>query len=202
MRILINDFCGHSSPLEMSRELARRGHTVLHLYFADNHSTPKGHTQIRKSDPEGLMIEGLHIDREFSKHSLLKRRQADIDYGRLTALRVEEFRPDVVLSGNMPLDAQAILQEACRRCDARFVFWLQDVYCLAARFVLERKLKPLAWVGEAYFKRLEKKLLESSDEIVCISEGFSETISTWGIAGSNVHVVENWGPLEEVKPRT
>jgi len=202
MRILINDFCGHAFPLEMSRELARRGHTVLHVYFADNLSTPKGHTNVRKDDPDGLMIEGLHIGRQFSKHSLLTRRQADIAYGQCTADRVELFRPDVVLSGNMPLDAQTILQNAVHRCNARFVFWLQDVYCLAARFVLQRKLKFLARAGEAYFKRLEMRLLKNSDAVICISDGFAETIRDWGIEGPNVHVIGNWAPLDEVQPRT
>jgi colanic acid biosynthesis glycosyl transferase WcaI len=202
MRILINDFCGHAFPLEMSRELARRGHTVLHVYFADNLSTPKGHTQVHKDDPEGLMIEGLHIAREFSKHSLLTRRQADVEYGRITASRVEIFRPEVVVSGNMPLNAQAILQRAAHRYNARFVFWLQDVYSLAARFVLQRKARLLAWAGEAYFKRLERKLLENSDEVICISDGFAETIRSWGIEGPNVHVMGNWAPLNEVRPRT
>jgi glycosyltransferase involved in cell wall biosynthesis len=200
MRILINEFCGHAFQLELSRELARRGHTVLHVYFADNLSTPKGNTQIREDDPEGLMIEGLHIDCEFSKHSLLTRRKADLEYGRAVANRVEMFSPDVVLSGNMPLNAQAILLKAARRCNARFVFWLQDVYSLAAGFVLQRKAKLVAWAGEAYFRRLEKKLLKESDAVICISDGFAETIAAWGIDGPNVHVMENWAPVDEVRP--
>jgi glycosyltransferase involved in cell wall biosynthesis len=201
MRILINEFCGHAFQLELSRELARRGHTVLHVFFADNHSTPKGNTQIREDDPEGLMIEGLHISREFSKHSLLTRRQSDLEYGRVVANRVEMFRPDVVMSGNMPLDAQAILLKATHRYNARFIFWLQDVYSLAARFVLQRKAKLLALAGEAYFRRLEKKLLKKSDAVICISDGFAETIRAWGIDGPNVNVVENWAPLDEVQPK-
>jgi len=201
MRILINEFCGHAFQLELSRELARRGHTVLHVYFADNVSTPKGNTQIRKDDPEGLMIEGLHISREFSKHSLLTRRQADVEYGRVVANRVEMFRPDVVMSGNMPLDAQAILLKAAHRYNTRFIFWLQDVYSLAAKFVLQRKSKLLALAGDAYFGRLEKKLLRKSDAVICISDGFAETIRAWGIDGPNVHVVDNWAPLDEVQPK-
>jgi glycosyltransferase involved in cell wall biosynthesis len=201
MRILINEFCGHAFQLEMSRELARRGHTVLHVFFADNLSTPKGQTQLREEDPEGLMIEGLHISRKFSKHSLLTRRQADAEYGRMVADRVEMFRPDVVVSGNMPLPAQAILLKATHRCNARFIFWLQDIYCLAVKFVLTQKAKLLAPLGEAYFRRLEKRLLKASDAVICISDGFAETIRAWGIDGPNVHVMENWAPLDEVQPK-
>ncbi len=200
MRILINDFCGHAFPMELSRELARRGHTVLHVYFADNHSTPKGQLQIREDDPAELSIEGLHISRKFSKHSILTRRQSDIEYGSVTANCVKSFRPDVVLSGNMPLNGQEILMRAAHSANARFVFWLQDVYCLAAYFVLQRKSKLLAWAGHAYFKRLEKRLLKQSDAVICISQGFVETIRAWGVEGPNVHLLENWAPLDEVKP--
>jgi glycosyltransferase involved in cell wall biosynthesis len=177
------------------------GQTVQHVYFADNSSTPKGYTEARPDDPPGLTIESLHIRRRFSKHSLLTRRQADIEYGHVVASRVEEFNPDVVISGNMPLDAQQILQKAARREGARFVFWLQDIYSVAARFVLRKKAKLLADVGGAYFERLEKKLLKQSDEIICIAPAFAEILEKWGISGTKVHVIENWAPLGELQPQ-
>lgn len=200
MRIFVNEFCGHPFQMELSRELARMGHQVHHVYFADNKSTPKGDTKRRRDDPEGLVIEGLHITRTFEKHSLLTRRQADLEYGSVTAERVDRFRPDVVISANMPLDAQRILQRAAHRNGARFVFWLQDVYCVAARFVLKKKAKPLAWAGGMYFERLEKKLMRQSDAIVCIAPGFAEFIRGWGIPESKITVIENWAPLDEVAP--
>lgn len=200
MRVFVNEFCGHPFQMELSRELARMGHDVCHVYFADNKSTPKGQTQGRADDPKSLAIEGLHITRTFEKHSILKRRQADVEYGQVVAARMEAFRPDVVISANMPLDAQAILLQSAKRQKARFVFWLQDVYSVAARFVLRRKAKLLAWAGGAYFERLEKRLLRESDAIVCIASGFAEFLEGWGIGGSKVHVIENWAPLDEVKP--
>src|SRR6185437_8154408 len=163
MRIFVNEFCGHPFQMELSRNLARRGHTVYHVYFADNTSTPKGQTQRRADDPESLTIEGLHIARKFSKHSIFTRRQADIEYGQAAAAAAENFRPDVIISANMPLDGQAILQNTAHRLNARFVFWLQDVYSVAAKFVLRKKARLLAWAGGLYFERLEKKLLRSSD---------------------------------------
>ncbi len=200
MRIFVNEFCGHPFQLELSRELARLGHCVEHVYFADNKSTPKGQTEVLKGDPEGLVIYGLHITRQFSKHSLLTRRQADIEYGHVVAERMAQFQPDVVISANMPLDAQAILLRATRDHQARFVFWLQDVYSIAAQFVLKRKARLLSWAGGAYFERLEKKLLRESDAVVCIAPTFAEFLTGWGISGPNVHVIENWAPLDEVRP--
>jgi colanic acid biosynthesis glycosyl transferase WcaI len=200
MRIFVNEFCGHPFQMELSRELARMGHDVCHVYFADNMSTPKGETRPRPEDPAGLAIEGLHIRRAFQKHSILRRRQADVEYGHAAARRMEAFRPDVVISANMPLDGQAILERAARRQQARFVFWLQDVYSVAARFVLRKTAKVLELAGGAYFERLEKRLLRNSDAVVCIAPGFAEFLETWGIPGSKVHVIENWAPLDEVKP--
>jgi len=200
MRILVNEFCGHPFQMELSRRLAKMGHQVHHVYFADNHSTPKGETRLRPDDAPDLVIEGLHIQREFSKHSLSTRRQADLEYGRETAVRVEQFRPDVVMSANMPLHAQNLLQEATHRNRARFVFWLQDVYCEAVRFVLSRKARPLAAAGRWYFERLEKKLLHRSDAIVCIAPGFADLVRAWGVPESKITVIRNWAPLDEVVP--
>jgi colanic acid biosynthesis glycosyl transferase WcaI len=200
MRIFVNEFCGHPFQMELSRKLAKMGHAVLHVYFADNDSTPKGETQRRPDDSPNLTIEGVHIQREFSKHSLLTRRQADLEYGREVALRVDRFRPDVVISANMPLDAQRILQQAAHRHQARFVFWLQDVYSVAVQFVLRRKARPLAWAGGQYFERLEKKLLRQSDAIVCIAPGFADFVRKWGVQESKISMIRNWAPLNEVIP--
>ncbi len=197
MRIFVNEFCGHAFQIELSRELARRGHQVLHVYFADNHSTPKGPTS---GAVPGLEIEGLHITRTFEKHSLLTRRQADLDYGRVVAERMTRFRPDVVISANMPLDAQNLLQKAARAKKARFVFWLQDVYSVAAKFVLQKKARLLASLGGAYFERLEKKLLQRSDAIVCIAPGFADFVERWGVPQEKIAVIQNWAPLDEVVP--
>ncbi|HEX3660298.1 MAG TPA: glycosyltransferase family 4 protein [Acidobacteriaceae bacterium] len=197
MRIFVNEFCGHAFQIELSRELARRGHQVLHVYFADNHSTPKGPTA---ATTPGLAIEGLHIARAFAKHSLLTRRQADLDYGRAVAERLDRFRPEVVISANMPLDAQNLLQKAARAHNARFVFWLQDVYSVAARFVLQKKARLLASLGGLYFERLEKRLLQRSDAVVCIAPGFADFVKRWGVPQEKIAVIPNWAPLDEVVP--
>lgn len=200
MRILVNDFCGHGSPIGLSRELVRRGHQVLHVYFADNLSTPKGDTESSERDSLNLVIEGLHVPMKFSKHSIVTRRRADIAYGKAVAERVVAFKPDVVISANMPLDGQEILQRATREQNAKFIFSLQDVYSFAIRFVLKRKFRPLAILAGAYYERMEKRLLKKSDGVVCISPEFARIAIDWGVKPSCVSVIENWAPLGEIQP--
>lgn len=201
MRIFINDFGGHPFPFGLSRELARQGHDVEHVYFADNDSTPKGLIETRAGDPESLVIDGLHISRKFSKHSIFTRLQSDIEYGRVVAERMGRFQPDIVISASMPLNAQAILLRAAHDQNARFVFWIQDIYCVAVRFVLNKTARVLGWAGGWYFKQLEKKLLNKADAIICIAPSFATFLQGWGIDGPKVHVIENWAPLDEVQPR-
>lgn len=201
MRILLNDFCGHAFPIELSRELARRDHSILHVYFADNESTPKGKTESEQSDAVNLAIEGLHVPIKFNKHSIRTRRKVDIAYGREFAAKVIVFRPDVVISSNMPLDAQSVLQETTRQQGAKFIFWLQDVYSCAVRFVLNKKLGWLAGIaGGWHYERLEKRLLGKSDGVICISPGFAAIVGEWGVDPSRIFMIENWAPLDQVLP--
>jgi glycosyltransferase involved in cell wall biosynthesis len=197
----LNDFCGHAFPIELSRELARRGHLILHIYFADNQSTPKGETEAGPGIHANLAIEGLHVPMKFSKHSIRTRRKVDIAYGKAVAARAIDFRSDVVISSNMPLDAQNVLQRAARQQGAKFIFWLQDIYSFAVRFVLKRKLGRLAGMAGAWhYERLEKRLLRNSDGVICIAPGFATLATEWGIAPSRIFMIENWAPLDQVFP--
>ena len=199
MRILINDFCGHPFPMEMSRELARRGHIVYHAYFADNKSTPKGMDSNGESHPN-LTIEGLHIRRAFNKHGLITRRAADIEYGMVVASQMRMFRPDVVMSSNMPLDGQHILLDESKKSGARFVFWLQDIYSIAVRFVLRRRARTLAYMIAGHYERVERRLLNKSDAIVCIAPAFVDHLAKWKVNCSCVVLIPNWSSLKEIVP--
>ncbi len=200
MRIVVNDFAGGAQPLELSRELARRGHRVRHVFFADNLSTPQGETRIRECDPPSFAIEGLHLPMKFSKLSILARRKADVAYGKAVAAEVAKFEPNVVISANMPLDAQTILLESARKHNAKFFFWMTDVYSSAVRFVLKKKLRALSGLVGAYYQRLERDLLKKSDGVVCIAPGFAKIVVDWGVEPSRVFTIENWAPLGEVLP--
>jgi colanic acid biosynthesis glycosyl transferase WcaI len=200
MRILVNDYAGHPFELQLSRELARRGHTVLHTYFAA-FPTPKGSVNDGSNGQGQLTIKGIIIVKEFSPHSALSRRSADRAYGQELRKEVIRFQPDVVISANTPLDAQRILMSETRKQGAKFIFWMQDLLSMAIKFVLQKKGVPFAAVVGKLYSRLEQRLLRKSDAIVCIAPEFRRALRKWGIPEERMFVIENWAPLEEISPR-
>src|SRR5580704_14927259 len=139
MRILIHDYAGYPFPLDLSRELAQRGHQVWHVHFHDIQELKAG--CMAETRNEGtLTILGLTLGETFDKHSLFRRRSQDLRYARLAAGQIAAFRPDVVLSGNAPLEVQKRLRIAATKTGARFYFWVQDFYSLAVRELLPKRL--------------------------------------------------------------
>jgi colanic acid biosynthesis glycosyl transferase WcaI len=197
MRIVVHDYAGHPGEVYMSRELARRGHDVLHLY-AGSIETPRGELVKTPTDPPTFDVDGVFLTKPFLKHTYVRRQLQEIEYGRLLVDRIAKFKPDVVLSGNTPLFPQGRLIRKCRQWGVGFVFWVMDVYGLAVDAALRGKFPIVGGLVGGHYIRLEKKLLRRSDKIVLISEGFTPTIESWGVPMNNVEVVPLWPPLDEL----
>ena len=201
MRIVIHDYSGHPFQIQLSRELARHGHDVLHLYF-ESFQSPKGAVQRRPGDPASFQIEGIRFSEPFAKYdNFVRRRSHEIRYGRMAARRIAEFRPDLLVSSNAPLDAQKIIQSASVAIGAKFVFWLQDIYSIAIHSILKKRKFPFADLIGAWYTRLERRMLASSDAVVMISPDFAPVLQRWGVSGSRLHTIENWAVRDEIQPR-
>ena len=201
MRIVICDYAGHPFQVELSRCLARRGHAVLHLYFADLQA-PKGALTRLPGDSPNFHITGITTGRPFDKRQFLKRRFLEAKVGELMAARASEFAPDVVAGCNMPLDAQKRIRQACAARGAAFVIWLQDIISKATYHFLSEKLGMLGRVIGHHYTRLEMSLMRSSDAIIAISDKFLRPLEEWGIDAHKVRVVPNWATLSEISPIT
>lgn len=197
MRILNHDYTGHPFQVQLSRALAARGHEVLHAYSA-SFQTPRGAVQRQKGDPEGFDVIGIRLDQPFQKWSFWKRRKQEIEYGGLVAREIDRMRPDIVLSGNTPTEAQKLIINACHSQGGRFVFWVQDLYSIAVQRILRRKLPVIGEVIGHRYMRIERALLRSSDAIVLITEDFKPLMDRWGVESRRLHVIHNWAPLESV----
>ena len=197
MKILLHDYSGHPFQAQLSRELARRGHTVTHVFSAD-FQTPKGRLTIAPGDPAGLSMRPLTLNQPFQKDSFVKRRFQEERFGRLVAEEIARVAPDVVISSNAPLDAQKSIAPAARRAGAAFVFWVQDVYSEAIRRILGRRYGMPGEAAGAWYRRLEASLLRGSDAVVAITADFTPILSGFGVASGAIDVIENWAPLDDL----
>ena len=199
MRLLVHDFAGHPFQVQLSRALARRGHTVLHAYCASIPTTPQAMTP-QADDPPTLSLRGLQLPRPIDKGAFVDRWRLERAYGRIAADALRAFEPDAVLSANTPLDAQRTLLRAARSADARFVFWVQDLIGLAAERILRAKIPLLGPFVGAHYARLERRLLAASDALVLITDDFRDAVPAIR-EHADAHVIPNWAPLDEVAPR-
>lgn len=197
MHICIHDFAGHPFQAELSRELARRGHKVTHCWFAAD-SGPKGRLQRDEGDAEGLSFFPVGKDIDYSKSNFFKRRQGDVAYGREMAGWISQNQPDIVISGNTPVEAQGSVLKACRALGIPTVFWCQDFFSIAASLILQKRLPVLGHVIGAYYRALERRQMQTASHIVHIAEGFADQTDAWGISRDKVSVIPNWGAIDEI----
>jgi colanic acid biosynthesis glycosyl transferase WcaI len=185
--------------MQLARALAARGHEVLHLHSA-TFQTPRGALARSDSDPSSLVIDAIDLGEPFRKYSFVRRLAQERRYGGLLAARLADYRPDVVISANTPLDAQAATLRWAEKARVGFVFWLQDIYSVAIDRVLRRRLHWIGGMVARRFIRLERGLLSRSDAVVAITADFLPLLEEWRIHARRISVVENWAPLDEVLP--
>jgi colanic acid biosynthesis glycosyl transferase WcaI len=197
MRILVHDYPGQPFQPQLSRQLAKRGHEVQHVYFAD-FQAPRGALTPRAGDPPGFAIRGLSLGRPFEKYKFFKRVFQEITYGRKLASVIGEFRADIALAGNAPLDIQAISTKYCLRHRIPLVYWHQDIYSVAIDKILRRKFPVIGAVIGARYIALEKWLLRNSSHVVTITEDFLPILTEWGTPRERITVIENWAAREDL----
>jgi colanic acid biosynthesis glycosyl transferase WcaI len=201
LRIVLHDYAGHPFQIQLSRELARRGYEVHHVYFA-NDVTPRGALSRRPEDPASLTIKGLAIAGPFDKFSYWKRIRYEREYGALAARYINDVDPDILINTNVPVDALAILRQRCSRPGRQHIVWLQDVVSIGVTAVLRRKLPVLGELIGRRYRAVERVNLRAADHVICITEDFLPLLQRWQIPPQRCSVIENWAPLDELKPWT
>lgn len=200
MRILIHDFAGHPFQAQLSRELAKRGHEIVHAWFGQD-TGPKGLLSKCDDDPQGLSFSPIFTNIDYSKTNFVKRREGDLAYGRAIGSLVELVCPDVVISGNTPTEAQEKLVAICKYMKVPFIYWCQDFYSIAASSLLERRLPLIGHIVGAYYRFLERRQMRSAAHVVHITDSFSAQTDKWGVDRSRVTTIPNWGAIDEIPLR-
>jgi colanic acid biosynthesis glycosyl transferase WcaI len=197
VRVLVHDYAGHVAQVQVSRELARRGYRVLHLYAAGL-QTPRGALQRRPDDPETFSVAPVTFTKKFQKHNYFRRQLQEVAYAWPLTRAVTKFRPDVVLSANTPLLPQAKLEYTCRRAGIPFIVWMTDVYSLAVSGGIGNSF---GWLGSAikkFYSWLDRYLLRHAQGVIVISEKFKQIVDGWSIGNKDVRVIPVCAPFDEL----
>jgi colanic acid biosynthesis glycosyl transferase WcaI len=148
---------------------------------------------------DGVSVVPIHLDSEFAKWQLLKRFLQERAYGTRVVSLITSLRPDLVISGNTPIEIQAAIQKICRRSGTPFLFLLEDVYSIGVKSVLS-KMPLIGDLIAARYALLERNVLRQSDGIVAISHDFRDLALDWGVDPCRIAVIENWGVIPADPP--
>lgn len=196
MRILVHDYTGHPFQADLSRQLARRGHTVTHASCA-SFPAPKGRLARDDDDPPGLEFVALELPGRLEKYRFVDRWRLERGYGERLRALIRDRLPEVLLIANTPLDPLAAAFDQCDAAGIPKVFWIQDLYSVAIdRYLGARWGLAGRAVGWRY-RRLEGSLARRADALIPITEGFLPTLDEWGVVPERITVLPNWSPLEE-----
>jgi colanic acid biosynthesis glycosyl transferase WcaI len=199
-KVLVHDYSGHPFQLQLSRKLAERRLEVVHTY-SRSFLTPHGAVGKGPSDPANFRISGIELASTVDKQSYLTRFFQERRYGHLLARQIRDFRPDVVISANAPLEAQVLALKASRSVGSTFIYWLQDLQGFAIDKLLAARLGALGKLVGAYYTRLEATLLRGSNAVVAISEDFVPSLLALNVSRTAISVIPNWASTQELPQR-
>lgn len=196
-RLLVFDFSGHPFQAQLSRELARRGHDVVHSWCA---AYVSGHGSLTAAPGETIRFEPVSVGRRIAKTSYLRRALQEVRLGVDLLRHVRRVRPDVVLVANTPIPMLVLLAAQLLLRRTPFVLWHQDVQSVAVARLAGHRLSPVF----AHLARLlewgERWGARRAAAVVVITPAFRRVHEEWGTP-SEVHVIPNWAPLDEITPQ-
>lgn len=152
------------------------------------------------NDPPSFSIEPVELNRQVDKYSLIRRPFQERAYDKKMIARVKEFRPEVVLSGSAPPNTHRHLLKCSKQLGARFLFWVQDIYSIATKDYILKRLPVVGRLAHGYLHWTEFSTMRASDQAVVISEDFQPLLEKEGVDTDKITVIENWSSLSEIVP--
>jgi colanic acid biosynthesis glycosyl transferase WcaI len=198
MKIFVHDYPGHAFPIQLSRELVRLGHQVVHA-FASALESPRGALAERSNDPPGLVILPLCTGAQMDKYSFVQRVFDERRYGAVLARAVKVAAPDLFITCTTPNDVLDMLRVQLPR-SLRMIWWLQDLYSVGIKSVLNRKLPFAGTAIGAVYRGKERRFASRADHIISITPDFVPFLKDLGVPASKITVIENWASIEDIMP--
>jgi len=199
LNLLVHDYGGYSFPLELSREFARRGHVVNHL-FVNFLATARTNFGGNPDDPPNLKIRSVRMNPDYDRRKYVfhLRLWMNLGYAVRLTREVSRERPDLVLSGNTPTEIQLPLCLLCSLRGIAFANWVQDFFSVAVKRLLSSKSKLLALVIGNPYGAADRWIVRRSTVSIVISERFASVIDSWRLPRVSRAIIPNWAPVEKL----
>ncbi|MGJ5751668.1 glycosyl transferase family 1 [Streptomyces puniciscabiei] len=197
MRIFVHDYSGHPFQAQLSRELAHRGHAVVHSTCAA-YLSGKGDLA---ADVAGLRFATIGERTVLRKQAYVHRLFQETRLGIELARQVGRERPDVALLSNLPIPVLTVTAAVLKRLRIPWVLWHQDITAVALESFAAADVAGAMGVAAKVFGAGEKWAARQAAAIVVIADSFVEVHRRWGTA-DKVTVIPNWAPLDEIVPVT
>ncbi|GAA3670749.1 hypothetical protein GCM10022237_33140 [Nocardioides ginsengisoli] len=196
MRILVHDYSGHPFQVELSRELARRGHAVTHSY-CPGWVSGKGHLAAELG--ETLVFDPVGPTDPIAKDRFLRRIVVEAAVGWQLLKQVRRTRAQTAMLSNAQIPTLVVFALGMALLRRPWVLWHQDVYAVAVRSFAGDKLGGLFRLVATVFSIAERWVSRRAAAIVVIAPSFVPVHEEWGTA-DKVTVIPNWAPLDEIVP--
>ncbi|MDO0912514.1 glycosyltransferase family 4 protein [Streptomyces sp. DT2A-34] len=196
MRILVHDYSGHPFQAQLSRELAHRGHDVVHSTCP---AYVSGKGNLAEDTVAGLRFVTIGDHVVLDKGAYVRRLFQETRLGLELARQVRREQPDVAMLGNLPIPTLVMAAAALRTLRIPWVLWHQDITAIALRSFAAAGVSRLMGVAARVFEQGERWSARRASAIVVIADSFVRVHREWGTA-DKVSVIPNWAPLDEILP--
>ncbi|HEX4190365.1 MAG TPA: glycosyltransferase family 4 protein [Marmoricola sp.] len=196
MRLLVHDFAGHPFQVELSRELARRGHQVTHSYSP---AWVSGKGRLVTEPGDTLVIEPIGPSDPIEKDKFAKRVLLEVRMGFELLAQVRRTKADVAMLSNAQIPTLVIFALGMMVLRKPWVLWHQDVYAVAVRAFAGDKLGRSFGLVASLFTVAERWVSRRAAAVVVIADSFLDVHREWG-TGEKTRVIPNWAPLDEIFP--
>ncbi|MFD0005221.1 glycosyltransferase family 4 protein [Streptomyces sp. NPDC127178] len=196
MRILVHDYSGHPFQAQLSRELAYRGHDVVHSTCS---AYVSGKGNLAEDAVVGLRFVTIGDRVVLDKGAYVRRLFKETRLGLELARQVRREKPDVAMLANLPIPTLVVAASALKALRIPWVLWHQDITAVALKSFAAAGVSKLMGVAARVFEQGEKWSARRASAIVVIADSFVRVHREWGTA-AKATVIPNWAPLEEILP--